>query len=87
MNNLNTYIDRCIIEEYATKSITDGYSLSVDDLPNSELSTLVDRVLDSDTELKEIFLNHIQKLINNRIPYVESDSMYDLIRDRKELAA
>lgn len=78
MDKLNTYIDRCIIQEYATKSLTDGFSLDVESIPANEMSHLIERLINSDSEIKEILLDHVQKLINARIPYVEADSMYDL---------
>lgn len=73
MDKINRFIDRCLIDEYADKKSKDGYSLDVDDLPKKEIKDLVDILLDEDTDTRDTVLFQIQKLINERLPIVESD--------------
>lgn len=63
---LNTYIDRCIIDEYAMRT-NDGFQLDVDDLPQHEKLTFLTKLLESDTSLRDSALSLMQNLINERL--------------------
>ncbi len=65
------YLDICIIDQYAEKSFEDGYTLSVDDIPEHEISHLLDRLMKEDTNVRDLVLYHIQKMIDVRLPEKE----------------
>ncbi len=76
MEKFNRYLDRCILDPYATKSLTDGFSMSADDIPEHEMSTLIEKMLESDCGLRDLIHVHIQELIDARLPDYESDNKY-----------
>lgn len=65
------YIDNQIIREHAYKSQR-GYLLYVGDLPDNELSNLLDVLLTQDEVTRELLLERVQELIDQRIPTVEA---------------
>ena len=71
LQSLNTYIDTCLIDEYADKSSSD-YTLDLDSLPQHEISNLLARVMQEDTSLRETILNGLQEMINERLPEFEA---------------
>jgi len=72
MTNLNTYIDRCIIDEYATKNFYRGYTLDINDLPQHERDNFLDQLMANDTAVRDFVLHQMQKLIDERLGAVES---------------
>lgn len=77
MKDLNKYIDNCIIDEYATKSFSEGYSLDIDDVPETEISNFIDELMKRDTNVRDYVLHSMQQLINERLRERESDERYD----------
>jgi hypothetical protein len=71
---LNTYIDRCIIDEYAMRT-NDGFQLDVDDLPQHEKLTFLTKLLENDTSLRDSALNLMQNLIDERLPNYEAEDL------------
>lgn len=76
MTNLNRYIDNCIINEYAAKK-QDGYTLDVKKLPQNEIDHFLDELMNKDMYIKELILERMQDLIDQRIPFVETYDYYD----------
>lgn len=77
MKNLITYIDRCLIDEYAIKCFKKGYSLDIDALPKHEISNFLNRLMEHDTSVRDYVLYQMQELINERLPIVEAEHRYD----------
>ena len=77
MKDLNNYIDVCIIDEYATKSFSEGFSLDIDDVPEKEISNFLHELMQRDTNVKDYVLHSMQQLINERLKDRESDERYD----------
>ncbi len=75
---LNKYIDRCVIDEYAVRT-EDGFMLDVDDIPDHEKLTFLMKLLEEDTPLRDIALTLMQKLIDDRIPHCEQEYFFDHI--------
>lgn len=71
------YVDLCLIDEYADKDFTYGYSLDVTSLPTHEQENFLDFLFENDEVMKEIVLDRMQELIEQRIPWVESQDKYD----------
>jgi hypothetical protein len=71
MDSLNQYIDLCIIDEYADKSFSEGYSLDVDSLPDNEISNFLDELMKRDTNVRDYVLHCMQQLIDSRLPECE----------------
>lgn len=69
--NLNKYIDVCLIDEYATKSFEDGYTLDIDDLPDHEIENFLDRLMQDDTTVRDLVRYHMQQMIDARLPECE----------------
>jgi hypothetical protein len=76
MKEINSYIDRCLIDEYATKSFDEGYSLDVDDLSEHERSNFLDVLMKHDTNVRDYVLFQMQKLIDQRLPQVEVEDRF-----------
>lgn len=68
---ISRYIDNQIIREHAYKG-RDGLSLGVCDLPDNELSSLIEVLLTKDPITRDIIEERVQELINARIPFVEA---------------
>lgn len=77
MKELYKYVDICLIDEYADKSFTEGYSLDVDDLSEHERSNFLDELMKNDTTVRDLVLFHMQKLIDERLPECEAKDRYD----------
>ena len=75
--NVRNYIERCLIDEYAYKSHKNGYSLDVCDLPANELANFLDLLFTKDDYTRDLILDRMQDLINERIPFVECQAKYD----------
>jgi hypothetical protein len=71
MDDLNKYIDICLIDEYANKSFEDGYTLDLDDLPDHEISNFLDRLMQEDTTVRDLVRYHMQQMIDARLPECE----------------
>lgn len=71
MRELNKYIDRCIIDEYAHKDREGSLELDISDIPPNELSNFLSRLMDEDTTVRDFVRDQMQKLIDERIPEVE----------------
>lgn len=72
MDEINSYIDVCLIDEYAEGDFVNGYSLDVDSLPENERANFLDRLMQEDTAVRDFVLFHMQKLINARLPEREA---------------
>jgi hypothetical protein len=70
-NNITSYIDRCLIDEYANKLFYRGYSLEVDEIPKAEILNFLDLLMAHDSALREAVLDHMQTLIDKRLSAVE----------------
>ena len=73
MSQLEKYIDNCLIDEYANKK---DYTLDVSSLPKNEIQNFLDVLMDDDTEIRDLILDKMQHLIDERLPEVE-------VRDRQ----
>jgi len=73
MDYIDRYIDSNIISEFADKDLTNGYTLHIVDVPEHDLTNLVDLMLKKDEVLRDIILDHVQKRINDRLPEYEMD--------------
>lgn len=76
MTTINRYIERCLIDEYAYKHRS-GYSLSVSDLPDSEIQNFLEFLFKNDPATKEMITDRMQELIEQRLPFAESQDKYD----------
>ncbi len=85
MNKINSYIDRCLIDEYAHKSFKNGYSLDLDSLPEHEIYNFLEKLMENDTKVRDLVRYEMQQLIDNRLPEVEAEdrkaSGYRIVRD------
>lgn len=72
MKKLNSYIDRCIIDEYADRDLKAGYSLDVDDIPKHDFDNFLNMLMEEDTSVRDYVRWSMQKLIDARLPEVES---------------
>lgn len=71
MNEIDSYIDVCLIDEYADKDFNEGYQLDVDSLSEHERSNFLDLLMKHDTTVRDLVLYNMQKLINERLPECE----------------
>lgn len=76
MNQLNQFIDKCIIDEYATKD-QEGYTLDVDSIPEHDKALFLEKIMENDTTLRDIVLFHMQRMINDRIPECEVNDRFE----------
>jgi hypothetical protein len=77
MNPLSRYIDLMLVDEYATKDIQAGYSLYLDELPESERTNFLAQLLKSDPILQERIEERMQTLIDERLKHAQSKDMDD----------
>lgn len=70
MNEINKYIDVCLINEYAFQT-EDGFMLDVDSLPEIEKTNFLDVLMKDDTTVRDFVLFQMQKMINERIEHYE----------------
>lgn len=87
MKAINSYIDRCLLDEYADKDLENGFSLDIDFLPEYEIENFLDQLMKNDTTIRDLVYYHMQKLINRRLSEYESENRYDLIKELREQAA
>jgi hypothetical protein len=73
MKELTSYIDICLIDEYADKDFENGYSLDVDSLSEHERSNFLDLLMKNDTAVRDFVLHNMQKLIDERLPECEAN--------------
>lgn len=71
MIELEKFIDHCIIDEYATKNIEEGYYLDVDQIPAHDQNILLEKLMEADTGLRNYALAYMQQMIDERIVEVE----------------
>lgn len=74
---IEQYIERILIDEYADKDFKDGYSLAVSDIPILELENFISILFREDPIGRDLILDRIQELIDQRLPFVESKDKYD----------
>lgn len=67
MDQINKFVDLCIIDEYAEKDVFNGYHLDLDDLPETEISNLADLLLEHDTHIRDYVRAYMQELLNDRL--------------------
>jgi hypothetical protein len=75
--NIRKYIDLNLIDEYAYKSLRNGYSLDVCDIPANEIAHFLDILFKHDFHTRDLILDRMQDLINDRIQMVECQAKYD----------
>lgn len=68
MDEIDRYIDMCLIDEYADKDFNAGYSLDVDSLSNHTISNFLDLLMQHDTTVRDLVRYNMQKLIDARLP-------------------
>jgi hypothetical protein len=76
MKEINRYIDVCLIDEYADKDFANGYSLDIDSLPDHERANFLDLLMQHDTNVRDLVLYHMQKLIDERLPERELEDRH-----------
>jgi hypothetical protein len=68
MEEVYTYIDHCLIEEYGTPNRQlNCFELDIDDLPEREIDNLLHRLLRQDSNMRDLVHNQIQQLIDKRL--------------------
>ena len=77
MKEINSYIDNCIINEYANKSLENGYSLDIDDVPPNDIAHLLDLLMKYDTDVRDQVLSRMQNWIDERLPICEMQDNYN----------
>ena len=68
---LEKFIDRCIIDEYATKNLEEGYYLDVNQIPEHDQNMLLAKMFEADTNLRNYAISCMQNMIDERIVEVE----------------
>lgn len=75
MDEVYSYIDHCLIEEYGTPNYElNAFDLDIDDVPEREIENVLDRLIRSDCGLRDTVHNYIQDLINQRLREVTLDA-------------
>lgn len=72
IQELNHYIDVCLIDEHAHKSFSDGYSLDLDDLNPNDIDNFLFELMKHDTNVRDIVHHHMQTMINERLGECEA---------------
>ena len=68
MENINSYIDTCLIQEYGVPNRhLNSFELDVDDLPENEISNFLDRLMHADTSIRDLVRSSMQTLIEKRL--------------------
>jgi hypothetical protein len=68
MDNINSYIDTCLIQEYGIPNRElNSYELDLDDLPDNEITNLLDRLMHNDTNVRNYVRYQMQGLIESRL--------------------
>jgi len=71
-----SYIDTCVLDEHAYKSFNYGYSLDVADIPKNDLENFLDFLFENDPATRELILERMQTLIEERLPIFECKHRY-----------
>lgn len=77
IQDLDQYIDVCIIQEHAYKNFSDGYSLDIDDLSDHDRDNFLAELMKYDTTVRDLVHFHMQQLIDKRLKECESNDRYD----------
>ena len=75
--NIRTYIEKVIINEHAYKSFNNGYSLDVCDIPKNDLENFLDVLFKNDGYTRDLILDRMQDLIDERISFAECSDRYN----------
>ena len=68
MEQVYSYIDSCLIQEYGTPNHElNAFDLDIDDVPEREISNVLDRLMKEDSSLREMVHIHIQGIIEKRL--------------------
>jgi hypothetical protein len=73
---LERYIDNHIIREFSFKQ-NHRYFLDISDVDEYEKDMLIEKLLEHDPVVKDLILDRIQEIINNRLPFVELEDNYE----------
>jgi|ERR1700678_2014253 len=68
---INKYIETCLINEYADKDFHSGYSLDIHNIPEYELSNFLSFLIKKDNTIRDLILERMQELINDRLYRIE----------------
>ena len=71
IKELNSYIDVCIIDEYAKKDCEGYLALDVCNIPDNDIENFIRRAMQEDIKLRELVYMQMQKMIDERLPEVE----------------
>jgi hypothetical protein len=80
-NQINRYIDSCLIDEYAN-----NYTLDVEHLPAHERTDFLDYLMEHDNVIRDIVHFHMQGLINKRLLECKEKNYSSNIRSLYESA-
>jgi len=68
MENINTYIDHCLIQEYGVKNYElNSFELDLDDLPKNEIDNFLHRLMEQDTHVRDAVHFAMQSMIESRL--------------------
>ncbi len=73
---VDKYIDSTIIRENAVKT-SDGYIVDIDSIDEKEQENLLSVLFQHDPATKDLILDRMQQLIDERIPLVECSDKYE----------
>ncbi len=73
MNKIYQYIDRCIIDEYASH----GQSLDITSIPTKERNDLIALLMEEDSTVCDLITYHLQRLVDERIVEKELNDRID----------
>lgn len=71
------YIDIMLIDQYATKSLGEGYSLWLDEISPHDTQNFLDYLHENDPVFKDMVGNYMQEIINKRLVVKEVDDRFD----------
>jgi hypothetical protein len=71
--DVDNYVDTCLINEYASKDLHNGYSLDVSSLSKNEIAHFFDRLMDDDSAVRNFVLDHMQKIVDERLCQMERE--------------
>jgi hypothetical protein len=77
MDDLNKYVDRCLIDEYADKNLEEGHILDIDSVPENEQTNFLIKLFETDTGLRDFALHYMQKMIDERLPEVTKNDRFE----------
>lgn len=68
MEEINTYIDHCLIQEYGVPNREiNAYELDLDDLPEIEKDNFLHRLMQQDTHVRDAVHFAMQSMIESRL--------------------